>query len=104
MPVKWNLKTCFKADRNLNSFIFTLANPHDFLARTFALKAERKNSAIYCAHFVGPDFRDIAVRDDCNANNHSFTDVGDSCDNDTGLDGKIVLTGSNDFTVKEIEV
>jgi hypothetical protein len=36
----------YKADPSLESFIFTLKNPHNFPARKFALKAEKKDEAI----------------------------------------------------------
>jgi hypothetical protein len=56
-----------KADPSLKSFIFTLKNPHNFPARRFALKAERKDNAILCDSKRGPYFCDIAVFDNCNA-------------------------------------
>jgi hypothetical protein len=46
----------------------------------------------------------MGVSDDCNANTSSFTYLGLAYYNDTGLDGKMVFTGSNLFKVKEIEV
>jgi hypothetical protein len=47
-PVAWESRAIWrhKADPSLKSFIFTLKNPHNLLARRFALKAERKNEAI----------------------------------------------------------
>jgi hypothetical protein len=38
-----------KADDSQKSFLFTLKNPQNMLARRFALKAEKKNLAIWCA-------------------------------------------------------
>jgi hypothetical protein len=42
-PVKWDSYTGHKADPSLKSFLFTLKNPHNFPARRFALKAEKKD-------------------------------------------------------------
>jgi hypothetical protein len=97
-----------KADESLQSFVFTLKNPHNIPARRFALKSEMKHQAIYCSSRRGPSFgydlSDIAVCDDCNANTHSFTFLGHIYTNDTGLNNDIVFTGSKDFQVEEIEV
>jgi hypothetical protein len=99
-----NEDNCWKADDSQKSFLFTLKNPHNIPARRFALKAEKKSVAIYCNSEWGPTFRDIGVFDDCNANTDSGTSLGYTYINDTGLDAKIVFTGSFHFQVKEIEV
>jgi hypothetical protein len=95
---------CFKADPSLKSFLFTLKNPENFPARKFALKAAKKDQAIFCDNRWGPHFGDIRVWDNCNANTDSFTYLGDTYTNDTGLKEKTFFTGSGYFTVKEIEV
>jgi hypothetical protein len=84
--------------------LFTLKNPNNFPARRFALNPEEKDSAIFCGDTRCQDFNDIAVLDNCNANTHSYTLFGRSYTNDTGLDEKVVFTGSEYFKVKEIEV
>jgi hypothetical protein len=83
----------------MKSFLFTLKNPHNFPSRRFALKAEKKDFAIYCDSSWGPRFCDIGVSDDCNANSRSYSSLGGSYAN-----GWTVLTGANHFIVKEIEV
>jgi hypothetical protein len=113
-PVEWESRVLkgdgsnCKADGSQKSFLFTLKNPHNIPARRFALKAEKKHYAIYCHSGWGPCFGsplcDIAVCDNCNANTHSATRLGDSYTNDTGLDKSVVFTGSFNFQVKEIEV
>jgi hypothetical protein len=106
-PVMWEspLTRKSKFDLTLKSFLFTLKNPHNLPARKFALKPEKKDEANYCWSSWGPDFRDIAVSDNCNANTDSYTsNFGLSYANDTGRDGKTFFTGSEDFIVKEIEV
>jgi hypothetical protein len=101
----WDNSNCFKADPSLKSFLFTLKNPHNFPARRFALKAEKKDEAIFCNSSCGPYFgNDIGVSDNCNKNTGSHTWLGPSYTNDTGLRGKTFFTGSESFQVKEIEV
>jgi hypothetical protein len=99
-----NESNCWKADDSLKSFLFTLKNPHNVSARRFALKAESKHLAIYCDSKWSPHFRDIGVSDDCNTNTESWTSLGETYTNDTGLDEDIVFTGSENFQVTEIEV
>jgi hypothetical protein len=114
-PVKWesrrsnsaaDLSDCCTADPSLKSFLFTLKNPHNVPARRFALKAERKDGAIFCHSDSGPRFCDIRVCDNC----VGPTQVGDTSGfgnvytNDTGLEGMTFFTGSAYFQVEEIEV
>jgi hypothetical protein len=104
-PVEWDSTSRLKADPSLNSFIFTLKNPHEFPARRFALKAEKKDEAICCRSDWGPHFVDIYVSNQSNANAKSWTKLGvNSYTNDTGLDGTTFFTGSKNFQVKEIEM
>jgi hypothetical protein len=106
-PVEWESPTRSyekKADPSLKSFLFTLKNPHNFPARKFALKAEGKDQAIVCDSSSGPQFWDIGVSDNCKARTGSWSFIGNSYANDTGLRGETVFTGSSLFTVKEIEV
>jgi hypothetical protein len=103
-PVKWESDGGYKADPSLKSFLFTLKNPHNFPARKFAL-AEEKDFAIVCDSNRGPCFfGGFCVYDNCNANTDSWSELGNSYANDTGLVGHTVLTGSYYFTVKQIEV
>jgi hypothetical protein len=113
-PVKWESRqhngkwgredNRYKADPSLESFLFTLKNPHNFQARKFALMKGRKDSAIRCDSCWAPDFYDIHVSESYNAKARSYSSLGCTYANDTDLDGNTVLTGSCHFTVKEIEV
>jgi hypothetical protein len=118
-PVAWDSFSGWKADRSLKSFVFTLKNTHNIAARRFVLKAEEKHHAICCDSESGPRFGfgylgevdvcvvlgcDIAVSDHCNTSTNSFTYLGQSYANDTGLTGDKVLTGSFHFRAKEVEV
>jgi hypothetical protein len=101
-PAEWDSSNKDKADPSLKSFIFTLKNPHNVPARRFALKAERKDKAIYCNSEGGPNFCDMRVYG--NYTNTVTKFFGSSYTNDTGLNGETFFTGSRDFQVKEIEV
>jgi hypothetical protein len=92
----------WKAD---DSFLFTLKNPHNIPPRRFALKAEKKHQAICCDPRYGPRFGcDIYVTDNCNTNRQSWSRLGDTYTNDTGLCEYRLCTGSNTFQAKEIEI
>jgi hypothetical protein len=115
-PVEWESRkwsrssdsrenNCLKADPTLESFLFTLRNPHRIRARKFTLKSARRAGAIWCDASMGPYFgQDLSVCGNCSAHNGSGTRLGSVYTNDTGLEGQTVFTGSWDFTVKEIEV
>jgi hypothetical protein len=113
-PVQWEsppgLSYKYKCDDSLRSFLFTLKNPHNIPARKFALKAEKKQSAIKGGFWWGPIFGDneIAVCSNCNAQisplTNTGTNLGHAYTNDTGLDGNKIFTGSKKFQVREIEV
>jgi hypothetical protein len=101
----WHPKANYKADSSLRSFLFSLKNPHNYAAKRFALKEERKEAAIECNTWWGPRFSDLCVSDNCFANSNSWAaNFGWAYTNDTGLAGETFFTGSRNFTVKEIEV
>jgi hypothetical protein len=108
-PVEWDSENDSKGDDSVESFLFTLKNPHNIPARRFPLKAEMKNWAICCKSGCCPLFGygmfnyDLAVMDDCNVNTKNYSYLGNS-DNDTELGNSIVLTSSKYFKVQEIEV
>jgi hypothetical protein len=103
--VKWESgRDHWRADYSLKSFLFTLKNPHNIPARRFALNAEMKWRAIICDSEYGPWFGGMRVFDNCNTNTRSYTYLGDTYTNDTGLDGAIVFTGSENFQITEFEV
>jgi hypothetical protein len=64
-----------------------------------------KDVTTICSCNRGPDFHDIGVCDNCNADTTTFAKYfGERYTNNTGLDGKTFFTGSTHFQVKEIEV
>jgi hypothetical protein len=117
-PVTWESRAkfgsgmnCYKSDNEVRSWLFTLINPHNIAPRKFYLKNDYRSRAIFCGCSGGPEFGtgcdgfgDIAVRDKCDANVINSTWLGGSYLNDTGVNGKILLSGEYHFIVKEIEV
>jgi hypothetical protein len=107
-PVEWESRTrnCYKGDDSLRSFLFTLRNPHGVPPRKFALKADKKDNAIYCYSGCGPRFGyyDIYVSDNCNTHRSSCTHGNSDrmYESDTAFEH--FYTGAEKFTVKEIEV
>jgi hypothetical protein len=105
-PAKWESGTWHPImDPSLTSFLFTLKNPHDFPAKTFALNPNGKEPAIVCDSAWGPCFGDIVVTSNCNSTIDNYTiGFGSSYVNDTGIDKSVFFSGLWHFTVKEIEV
>jgi hypothetical protein len=104
-PLKWDSRSKLNADPSLKSFLFTLKNPHNVMARRFALKAEKRQRAISCDSGGSPDFCDVGVSDNSDRNTDSCAGAfGLSYTNDTGLNGETFFTGSAYFKVSEIEV
>jgi hypothetical protein len=109
-PVKWESRQRWKGDDSLQSFLFTLRNPHGVPPRKFPLRAEKKQHAIYCNSTCCAGFGyygDIHVFGNGNANRYSCTRIGTHWSdrtyaNDTAFE--YFLTGAEHFTVKEIEV
>jgi hypothetical protein len=104
-PRSWN----YKRDTSLQSFFFTLRNPHGVLPRKFALKDEEEYCTIRCNSTRCAVFGhyDICVCDHCSANRKNITHFGTDWNystyaNDTAC--KNFFTGGERFTVKEIEV
>jgi hypothetical protein len=104
-PVAWDSNSGYKTDNSQKSFLFTIKNPRNSEPRKFAFSIP--SNAIYCRSDYGPTFggnHDIHVANDSNSNNSSYTRLGHSYVNDTGIDRDQVFTGEHNFTVQEIEV
>jgi hypothetical protein len=104
-PIAWDSSNAFKDDNTGQSFVFSLKNPRNPEPKIFPLSDASK--AIRCYSGYGPTFGsnyDIYVADNCDQNTNSYTYLGGSYTNDTGIDGKQVFTGTYGFRVKEIEV
>jgi hypothetical protein len=106
--VPWDSLMGWRSDEQCRSFLFTIKNPHGIPPRTFRIRPERKDHAIWCGKVRGPSFggkSDLYVCDRCNQFNSSKTSgFGDTYENDTGVEGSVLFTGSDCFRVKEIEV
>jgi hypothetical protein len=70
----------YKAGGSLKNFLFTLKNPHNISAGKFALKAEKKDEAIFSDSTAGSGFAEteMTVYNDCNADNDSCTALGNT--------------------------
>jgi hypothetical protein len=86
--IDWN--NCYKADPSLKSFLFTLKNPQKSPARRFALKTEKKLTAMCCVSDFGPEFCDIVAADTCTANTANSIDFGNHSRNDIGVTGRAI--------------
>jgi hypothetical protein len=113
-PLKWQ-NTDFRGlileDKNHESFVFTLINPHGTEPMKFPLRPDSDDYAILVCSNWGPSFggngygnSDFRIGDQCNGNAVSFTALGGSYDNTSGYDGSTFLVGERNFTVAEIEV
>jgi hypothetical protein len=108
-PVEWDFVFIENANDGLESFIFTLRNPHKIAARRFGPKPEGRDKPVKSSCGKRPVDglcfgSDICVSDNCHTNSKSSSFLGDSYTNDTKVPGKKFFTGSASFRVKEIEV
>jgi hypothetical protein len=104
-PVQWDSESKYKADPSLQSFLFTVKNPHNFPAWRFTLKGERKDYAICCYSTSGPKFDGLIVSDNCYAKSSSCAyDLNPIYAIDIGLDGYCFFASPGNFQVKDIEV
>jgi hypothetical protein len=105
-PLAWDSSNSGKPDNSGKSFLFTIKNPRGNQIRKFGLKSSSSAAIGYISSY-GPIFcsnHDNCVYDACNTSTNNSTNLGGSYTNDTGIDGKKVLTGEYRFIVKEIEV
>jgi hypothetical protein len=106
-PIAWesSANSVYKSDSSGKSFLFSLENSRNSAPRKFMLLSGK--NAICCNSSSGPVFAgndDMIVQDSCNTSTSNYTNLGGSYVNDTGIDGMLVFTGEQYFTVKEIEV
>jgi hypothetical protein len=104
-PLAWDSSNQWKVDNSRQSFVFSIHNPHNITDKKFSLT--NPTYAICCSSSYGPWFGggdDFRVADGGNNNASSYTNLGHSYANDTGIAGNQFFTGEYNFTVKEIEV
>jgi hypothetical protein len=104
-PIPRSSQGAYVSDPSLKSFLFTLKNPHNLPAQIF--KQKQADKGIYDVNGHGPAFAghcDLFVDAACQRCTRSWSHLGSGYRNDTGIDGKEVLTGAKHFAVKEIEV
>jgi hypothetical protein len=95
-----------KGDVTLQGCLFTLKNPHGLTPQLFELIPDRRSAAIKVSSRLGPCFGDgdLVVCDGCNVNASNARLFGSTYANATGIEGRLLFTGSETFTVDEIEV
>lgn len=83
-------------------FLFTLTNSHNIPPTRFMPKATQH---MFCNAGYGPTFggHDLYVQSNANASNGSFTSLGQTYTDSTGL-GQSLFTGAYAFMAAEIEV
>jgi hypothetical protein len=104
-PIPWDSTEGYRSEASGGSFLFSVKNPHN---RDFGrIELAHPTYAIYSKSSYGPTFgygHDIYIANHCNANSQSSTNVGYGYMNNTGINQYQVFTGTQHFTVKEIEV
>jgi hypothetical protein len=70
----------------------------------FELIPDQRSAAIKVSSRLGPCFGDLVVCDGCNANASNTLSFGPTYANASGIEGRLLLTGRETFTVDEIEV
>jgi hypothetical protein len=102
---KWNSNECWVSDDSRTSFIFSIHNSSRHMIKL-------PKYAIYCGKAHGPIFGkgyDIYISNNCNVNNNSFCNLGNSYSlNNTAkcesIESKSYLAGNVNFKVIELEV
>jgi hypothetical protein len=102
-------------DPTAKSFLFTLTNPHKIPPRRFEMAPDAHPGASYLWKnrefmvWIG-DRGAIAISSGCNQNSNSHcrgfanSNSRSTFKNGSGRDGDTLFTGSETFTVKELEV
>jgi hypothetical protein len=100
----------WSGDPSQKSFLFTLKNPHNIPPRRFEMESTMQKYVLYfqtsCLVWVG-NAGAIGLMPNCNANSTSHN-CGFRPDqtfmNDSGHEGTTFFTGSERYTVKEVEI
>jgi hypothetical protein len=104
-PLAWGSQFDYLSDPSLQSFVFTVTNPHNLSARIFRQKQGER--AIGAHPDYGPTFgdgHDFYICNNCHTSDRSYSSLGNAYANDTEIAPTEVLTGGRNFTVNEIEV
>jgi hypothetical protein len=99
--VPWTSSGSYCSDPN--AFLFTLSNPSNLAPTKFACNGS--GNELYDSVSYGPTFgggHDLHIADQCNSNTTSYSVLGKAFSNSSGSSS--VLTGTENFQVKEIEV
>jgi hypothetical protein len=119
-PQAWTARNRYSRDLDVNSFLFTIKNPHNLSARIFTPRQQSRAADHSLSEdssdddISGPvfpdggdlvlDFGDLHVYDESQRPTKSWSGLGCAYVNNTGIAGGQVFTGSRYFAVHEIEV
>jgi hypothetical protein len=95
-PVAWSSEGNYASDMSRESFLFTIENPHNLPAQIFRQKEGLR--AVYHRASYGPTFgcgHDLCVSNRCRDSDDSYSNLGNTYTNYTGISGKEVLTGDS---------
>jgi hypothetical protein len=100
----------WSGDPSQKSFLFTLKNPHNVPPRRFVMKSTKQANVLYCETsylvWIGGSGA-IGLMPGCDAtstsHNAGFEPSGTFV-NDSGHEGKTFFTGTDTYTVKEVEI
>ena len=103
IDVTWDSSSRHKADPN--AFIFSLVNP-SMLPQYIPIQTTIGKTAVYCFSDHGPVFGayDICIKNNSNASEKSYSDLGQSYDFKISSQSQSFLAGSPKFQTAEIEV
>jgi hypothetical protein len=103
--VPWASSGGYQADQTPESFLFRVKHPAN--GDQIVCPISDKQKAISCGGSLGPTFGfgyDLHVANNCHMTTSSYSKLGSSYRNDTGLSSELALAGQCHFKVKEIEV
>jgi hypothetical protein len=110
----WDSRKGWQGDDSLQTFLFTLKNPHNIGSRTFKMISGQKDYVLYSDGRVSPWLVWIGYGGAISisspgegsviGHNSGFGTPSSTFENDTGLSGPTVFTREDPFTLKELEI
>jgi hypothetical protein len=104
-PLAFSSNDGWQTDTSLQTFLFTVKNPHKISLRKFMIQKSGVK-AIYCSpdRFAFGAEHSLRVWDNNNGRSDNHVHFGSSFENGTGINPQNLLNGSEKFTVQEIAV
>jgi hypothetical protein len=94
-PLAWASAGSYKKDESMETFLFTLKNPHGLDPIRFRLKGDGSH-AICCEtdRLAFGEGHDMAIFGPCDTNTNSYTSFNKSFENSTKIDSRILFDGA----------